>query len=185
MFKAFGADPDGAVVRRLGEPLDPTEAIPGPAIRVGRAGKWVVAIEDGEPPQGVRPDGRPPGQLLAGELQRQRTWDSKGWQEPLAWRAQAIADFSGVQVPPAELRAAEEAWLAIPEPVRGRVALIDAAPVRAHVNALIASGMDDRRIAELSGRVTTGFIDLLLRGFCTEVSVESARSLLVIRDPSV
>lgn len=64
--------------------------------------------------------------------------------------------------------------------MRGRVALIDAAPVRAHVNALIAAGVDDRRIAELSGRVTTGFIDLLLRGFCMQVSVESARSLLVI-----
>lgn len=126
-------------------------------------------------------DGRPPGQLLAGELQEQRTWDSKGWQEPLAWRAQAIADFSGVQVPAAELRAAEEAWLAIPEPVRGRVALIDAAPVRAHVNALIASGMDDRRIAELSDRVTTGFIDLLLRGRLTQISVEDARRLLAIR----
>ena len=86
-------------------------------------------------------------------------------------------------MPAAELRAAEEAWLAVPEPVRGRVALIDAAPVRAHVNALIAFGMDDRRIAELSGRVTTGFIDLLLRGFCTQVSVANARSVLAIPVP--
>jgi len=125
-------------------------------------------------------DGRPGAQLLAGEFQRQRIWDSKGWQEPLVWRAQAIADLSDVQLPAAEVQAAEEAWRAIPEPVRGRVALIDAAPVRAHVNALIASGMDDRQIAELSGRVTTGFIDLLLRGYCTQVSVESARSLLAI-----
>lgn len=125
-------------------------------------------------------DGRPAAQLLAGEFQKQRIWDSKGWQEPLAWRAQAIADFGDVKVPAAELRAAEEAWLAVPEPVRGRVALIDAAPVRAHVNALIASGMDDRRIAELSGRVTTGFIDLLLHGSCTQVSVTNARSVLAI-----
>jgi hypothetical protein len=61
--------------------------------------------------------------------------------------------------------------------------VIDATPVRAHVNALIASGMDDRRIAELSGRVTTGFIDLLLRGFCTQVSVANARSVLAIPVP--
>ena len=130
-------------------------------------------------------DGRPGAQLLAAEFQRQRVWDSKGWQEPLAWRAQAIADLSDVQLPTAEVQAAEAAWLAIPEPVRGRTALIDAAPVRAHVNALIASGMDDRQIADLSGRVTTGFIDLLRRGYCTQVSVESARSLLAIPDPSV
>ena len=128
-------------------------------------------------------DGRPAAQVLAAEFQKQRIWDSKGWQEPLTWRAQAIADLRDVQVPAAELRAAEDAWLAIPEPVRGRVALIDAAPVRAHVSALIASGMDDRRIAELSGRVTTGFIDLLLRGSATQVSVENARSLLVIPVP--
>jgi len=412
VFRAFGADPDEAVVRRLGEPLDPAEAIPGPAVRVGRAGEWVFAIEDWGPPQGVRPevlrrvssagvavavyedigksnhqfgyaadgdviaalitsapthwsgsdpgwfesfardlslaydpdgsgepivlllaesafglsltqadldrplrcarvlpvmadlprrppadkvyrtgdpvidvllkwcdpqalaavaairmrrlmaatgldahpelaaavdaalageaqqpaddgpvgillrriardkaeaedhltslrnrvpppvpvaelqrqaqrgdaaallrfllDGRPAAQLLAGEFQKQRVWDSKGWQEPLAWRAQAIADLSGVQVPAAEVQAAEEAWLAVPEPVRGRAGMIDAAPVRAHVNALIASGMENRRIAELSGRVTTGFLDGLLSGRMTLVPVETARRLLTI-----
>ncbi|MBO0807434.1 MAG: hypothetical protein J2P32_03915, partial [Actinobacteria bacterium] len=127
--------------------------------------------------------GRPAAQLLAGELQRQRIWDAGGWQEPLAWPAQAIGDFGGVEVPAAELRAAEEAWLAEPEPVRGRWGAIDPEPVRAHVSALIAAGMDPRRVAELSGRITTVFIDGLLRRAFGQVGVDDAKSLLLIRAP--
>jgi hypothetical protein len=127
-------------------------------------------------------DGEHPGQLLASELHRQRIWDAKGWQEPLIWRAQAIADFNGVEVPAAELRAAEEAWLADPEPVRGRWGLIAPEPVRAHVSALIAAGMEPGRIAELSG-TSTNLIDLLLRGLLKSVMVKDARHLLTIRAP--
>jgi hypothetical protein len=61
-----------------------------------------------------------PGQILVSEVGGQQAWDAAGWQEPLSWRPQFIADFRDVEVPPAELRAAEDAWLADPKPVRGR-----------------------------------------------------------------
>jgi hypothetical protein len=61
--------------------------------------------------------------------------------------------------------------------------MIDAAPVRGHVSALIAAGMEPHRIAELSGRTTAVFIDTLLRGYIKQVTVEDARSLLTIPVP--
>jgi Family of unknown function (DUF6461) len=125
-------------------------------------------------------DKRPSAQLLVCEIVDQQIWDAKGWQEPLSWRPQAIADLRHVEVPPAELQAAEQAWLAEPEPVRGRWGMIDAGPVRAHVHALIASGMDPGRVAELSGENDV-FIDGLLRGYFDYVDVDEARQLLLIR----
>jgi hypothetical protein len=54
VFAGFGADPAGAVPARLGD------ALPGPGtesgVRVARSGEWLIAIEDGIPPQGTRPE---------------------------------------------------------------------------------------------------------------------------------
>jgi Family of unknown function (DUF6461) len=122
-----------------------------------------------------------PGRILVSELAVQQIWDAKGWQEPLSWRPRFIADFRGVEIPPAELRAAEDAWLADPEPVRGRWALVSPEPVRAHVAALIAAGMEPERIVELAGGVSVHFIDSLLRGALPHVRINDARNLLLIR----
>lgn len=127
-------------------------------------------------------DSRPPGQLLASELWHQQVWDAKGWQKPLSWRPRMIADFGDVQLPNDELRAAEHAWLAVPEPVRGRWGMIDAEPVRAHVRALIDAGMEPTRISELA-RSTPVYIDLLLRGGVKLVNVAEAKRLLEIPLP--
>jgi hypothetical protein len=122
-----------------------------------------------------------PGRILVSEMTNQQIWDAKGWQEPLSWRPRFIADFRDVEIPPAELRAAEDAWLADPEPVRGRWGLINPQPVRAHVAALIAAGMEPERIVELAGDISIYFIDVLLRGTCPHVRVSDARNLLLIR----
>lgn len=122
-----------------------------------------------------------PGRLLVCEMTDQQIWDAKGWQEPLSWRPRFIADFRGVEIPPAELRAAEDAWLADPEPVRGRWGLINPEPVRAHVAALIAAGMEPERIVELAGGISIYFIDGLLRAAFPNISINDARNLLLIR----
>jgi hypothetical protein len=123
-----------------------------------------------------------PGQILTSEVSAQRIWDAKGWQEPLSWRPGFIADFGDVAVPVAELRDAEDAWRAEPEPVRGRWALVEPGPVRAHVAALIEANMAPERIAELAGGgMTVHFIDRLLRGAIPHVRVNDARNLLRIR----
>jgi hypothetical protein len=123
-----------------------------------------------------------PAQILASEVQVQRVWDAKGWQEPLSWRPQFIADFRGTEVPLAELRAAEDAWLADPEPVRGRWAIVSPEPVREHVASLIAAGMEPGRIVELAGGgITVHFIESLLRGAVRLVRISDARNLLLIR----
>jgi hypothetical protein len=122
-----------------------------------------------------------PGRILVSEMTDQQIWDAKGWQEPLSWRPQFIADFRDVEIPPGELRAAEDAWLADPEPVRGRWGLINPEPVRAHVAALIAAGMEPERIVELAGRISIYFIDGLLRGAFPNVTINDARNLLLIR----
>lgn len=122
-----------------------------------------------------------PGRILVSEMTDQQIWDAKGWQEPLSWRPRFIADFRDVEVPPAELRAAEDAWLADPEPVRGRWGLIDPEPVRAHVAALIAAGMEPERIVELAGGISIYFIDRLLRGTFRNIRINDARNLLLIR----
>jgi hypothetical protein len=126
-------------------------------------------------------DRDPPGRILVSEMTDQQIWDAKGWQEPLSWRPRFIADFRDVEVAPAELRAAEDAWLADPEPVRGRWGLINPEPVRAHVAALIAAGMEPERITELAGGITIHFIDGLLRGASPNVMIKDARNLLLIR----
>jgi len=54
-------------------------------------------------------------------------------------------------------------------------------PVRAHVAALIAAGMEPERIVELAGRISIYFIDGLLRGAFPNVSIKDARNLLLIR----
>jgi len=58
VLRAFGADPDEAVLREPGEPVPAPEGMTdaAPVIRVGRVGDWVIVIEEGEPPQGVRPE---------------------------------------------------------------------------------------------------------------------------------
>lgn len=122
-----------------------------------------------------------PAQILACEVQDQQVRDAEGWQEPLSWRPRFIADFRDVEVPPGELRATEDAWLADPEPVRGRWALISPEPVREHVAALIAAGMEPERIVELAGGITITFIDRLLRGAVPNVRINDARNLLLIR----
>lgn len=126
-------------------------------------------------------DGGHPGRILVSEVLGQQIWDAKGWQEPLSWRPRFIADFRDVEIPPAELRAAEAAWLADPEPVRGRWGLISPEPVRAHVAALIAAGTEPGRIVELAGGISINFIDVLLRGALRHVTVKDARNLLLIR----
>lgn len=127
-------------------------------------------------------DSRPPGQLLVSELQNQRVWDSKSWQEPLSWRPRMIADFGEVRVPGDELRAAEQAWLAVPEPVRGRWGMIRADPVKAHLRALLDAGMEPDRIAELA-RCPPVFLDLLLRDGVPFINVPEAKRLLEIPLP--
>lgn len=180
-------DPAGKALRRLAREKEEAERYlamlrnghrpPFPAqelplrVRRGYAARLVRQLLDRDHP----------GQILASELAVQQVWDAKGWQEPLSWRPRFIADFRDVEVPPAELRAAEDAWLADPEPVRGRWALIGPEPVRAHVAALIAAGMEPERIAELAGGVSVHLIDSLLRGALPHVRVNDARNLLLIR----
>jgi hypothetical protein len=47
-----------AVLREPGEPVPTPEGMTdaAPVIRVGQAGDWVIAIEEDEPPQGIRPE---------------------------------------------------------------------------------------------------------------------------------
>ena len=180
-------DPAGKVLRRLAREKEEAERYlamlgnghrpPFPAqelplrVRRGDAARLVRLLLDRDLP----------AQILACEVTDQQIWDAKGWQEPLSWRPRFIADFRDVEVPPAELRAAEDAWLADPEPVRGRWALISPEPVRAHVAALIAAGMEPERVVELAGGITVHFIDGLLRGAVPNVRVNDARNLLLIR----
>lgn len=160
-------------IRNGHQPPFPASELPG-RVRRGEVARLLRLVLDG----------RMPDQLLASELQIQRGWDASGWQEPLSWRRQAIADFSdaGVSVPPDELQAAEEAWLAVPEPVRGRKGMIDAEPVRAHVRDLIDAGMEPARISELAGGSPI-FIDRLLAGTVPQLDVSRAKRLLEIPLP--
>lgn len=180
-------DPAGKVLRRLARekeeaerylamlgnghrPPFPVEELPT-RVRRGYVAQLVRLLLDQDHP----------ARILVSEVTCQQIWDAKGWQEPLSWRPRFIADFRDVEIPPAELRAAENAWLADPEPVRGRWGLINPEPVRAHVAALIAAGMEPQRIVELAGGITIHFIDLLLRGAMPNVSINVARNLLLIR----
>lgn len=180
-------DPAGKVLRRLArvkeeaegyramlvnghQPPFPVEELPL-RVRRGDVARLVRLLLDGDHP----------GRILVSEITDQQIWDAQGWQEPLSWRPRFIADFGDVEIPPAELRAAEDAWLADPEPVRGRWGLISPEPVRAHVAALIAAGMEPERIAELAGGISIYFIDRLLHGAFRHVSVKDARNLLLIR----
>ncbi|MGH3170828.1 MAG: hypothetical protein ACRDN0_33775, partial [Trebonia sp.] len=57
VLRGFGADPDEALVRGPDEPVPAAGGTTdAPVIRVARIGEWVVAIEDGDPPQGIRPE---------------------------------------------------------------------------------------------------------------------------------
>lgn len=180
-------DPAGKVLRRLARakeeaerylamlvnghrPPFPVEELPL-RVRRGYVARLVRLLLDGDHP----------GRILVSEMTEQQIWDAKGWQEPLSWRPRFIADFRDVEIPPAELRAAEDAWLADPEPVRGRWGLISPEPVRAHVAALIAAGMEPERIVELAGGISIYFIDGLLGGAFRHVMVNDARNLLLIR----
>jgi hypothetical protein len=182
-----GEDPAGKALRRLAREKEEAERYLG-MLRNGHrppfpAEELPLRVRRGYAARLVRQllDQDHPGQILVSELAVQQIWDAKGWQEPLSWRPQFIADFRDVEVPPAELRAAEDAWLADPEPVRGRWALISPEPVRAHVAALIAAGMEPERIAELAGGISVHFIESLLRGAPRHVRVNDARNLLLIR----
>jgi Family of unknown function (DUF6461) len=159
-----------ATIRNGHQPPFPAEELPL-RVRRGYVARLVRQLLDQDHP----------GRILVCEIVVQQIWDAKGWQGPLSWRPQFIADFRDVEVPPAELLASEDAWLADPEPVRGRWALIGPEPVREHVAALIAAGMEPERIAELAGGITTHFIDSLLSGRLRHVRVNDARNLLLIR----
>ena len=58
VLRAFGADPDEAVLREPGEPVPAPEGMTdaAPVIRVGQVGDRVIVIEEDEPPQGIRPE---------------------------------------------------------------------------------------------------------------------------------
>jgi hypothetical protein len=159
-----------AMLRNGHRPPFPAEELPL-RVRRGYAARLVRLLLDRDNP----------GQILASEVTDRQIWDAKGWQEPLSWRPRFIADFRDVEIPPAELRAAEDAWLAGPEPVRGRWGLISPEPVRAHVAALIAAGMEPERIVEVAGGITVHFIDGLLRGAMPYIRINDARNLLLIR----
>jgi hypothetical protein len=180
-------DPAGKVLRRLARQKEEAERYRASLVNGHRppfpAEELPLRIRRGYVARLVRLllDRDHPGRILVSEMTDQQIWDAAGWQEPLSWRPRFIADFRDVEVPPAELRAAEDAWLADPEPVRGRWGLINPEPVRAHVAALIAAGMEPERIAELASGITTYFIDGLLRGAFPNVSVNVARNLLLIR----
>jgi hypothetical protein len=180
-------DPAGMVLRRLArlkeeaqnylamlgnghQPPFPVEELPL-RVRRGDAARLVRLMLDRDHP----------GRILVAEMIDQQIWDAKGWQEPLSWRPQFIADFRDVEIPSAELRAAEDVWLADPEPVRGRWGLINPEPVREHVAALISAGLEPERIVELAGGISIHFIDLLLRGALLNVTIKDARNLLLIR----
>jgi len=180
-------DPAGKVLRRLAREMEEAERYlaelpnghrpPFPAeelplrVRRGYVARLVRLLLD-------RDD---PGQILVSEVAVRQIWDAKGWQEPLSWRAGFIADFGDVEIPAAELRAAEDAWLADPEPVRGRWGLIRPEAVRAHVAALIAAGMEPERIVELAGGITIHLLESLLRGAMPYIRIDDARNLLLIR----
>jgi hypothetical protein len=180
-------DPAGKVLRRLAREKEEAERYLAMLVNGHRppfpVEELPVRVRRGYVAQLVRLllDQDHPGRILVSEMTDQQIWDAKGWQEPLSWRPRFIADFRDVEIPPAELRAAEEAWLADPEPVRGRWGLISPEPVRAHVAALIAAGMEPERIVELAGGISIYFLDGLLRGAFPHVGINDARNLLLIR----
>jgi hypothetical protein len=181
------ADPAVKVLRRLAREMDEAQRYRASIVNGHRppypAGEIPVRICRGYAARLVRLllDRDHPGRILVSEMTSRQIWDASGWQEPLSWRLQFIADFRDVEVPAAELRAAEDAWLADPEPVRGRWGLINPEPVGAHVAALIDAGMPPERIAELADGISIYFIDRLLRGVLPHVRVRDARNLLLIR----
>lgn len=180
-------DPAGKVLRRLAREKEEAERYLAELVNGHRppfpVQELPLRVRRGYVAQLVRLllDRDHPGLILVLEMTDQQIWDAKGWQEPLSWRPRFISDFRDVEVPPAELRAAEDAWLADPEPVRGRWGGINPEPVRAHVAALIAAGMEPERIVELAGGISIYFIDGLLRGAFPNVSIKDARNLLLIR----
>ena len=180
-------DPAGKALRRLAREKEEAERYLAMLVNGHRppfpVEELPLRVRRGDVAQLVRLllDRDHPGRILVSEMMYQQVWDAKGWQEPLSWRPRFIADFRDVEIPPADLRAAEEAWLADPEPVRGRWGLISPEPVRAHVAALIAAGIEPERIVELAGGISIHFIDVLLHGPIRHVMVKDARNLLLIR----
>lgn len=114
-------------------------------------------------------------QALAGEIELQRRWQEPGW------RQQAIADLADVQVPPAQLHAAEEAWQA-QQAAPVVIGVVDTGPVASHVQRLIAAGMSPEGIATRAGMTTIG-IDLLVRGVMPHITAHTAQKLLAIDVP--
>lgn len=114
-------------------------------------------------------------QALANELVLQRSW------HPAGWREQALADLASVQVPAADREAAEHTWQVIKD-LPSPAAVTDAGPVRLHVQRLLDSGMNIRRIATLAG-LEPIWLDWILNGSIAEVSGYQASRLLSIRTP--
>ncbi|HEY2266535.1 MAG TPA: DUF6461 domain-containing protein [Streptosporangiaceae bacterium] len=114
-------------------------------------------------------------EALAEEIKLQRRWQEPGW------RQQAIADLADVQVPAAELRAAEEAWQA-QQAAPSVIGVVDAGPVASHVQRLIAAGVSPEDIATRAGMTTIG-IDLLVRGVMPDITARTAHQLLAINVP--
>lgn len=114
-------------------------------------------------------------QALAEEIELQRRWQEPGW------RQQAIADLADVQVPPAQLHAAEEAWQA-QQAAPVVIGVVDTGPVASHVQRLIAAGVSPEDIATRAGMTTIG-IDLLVRGVMPHITAYTAQKLLAIDVP--
>jgi uncharacterized protein DUF6461 len=102
------------------------------------------------------------------------------WQEP-GWRQQAIADLADVQVPPAQLHAAVEAWQA-QRAAPSMIGVVDTGPVASHVQRLIAAGVSSEDIATRAGMTTLG-IDHLVRGVMPHITAHQAQKLLTINVP--
>src|SRR5260370_26089158 len=58
ILRAFGADPDEAVLCEPGEPVPAPEGVTAhaPVIRLRQARDWGIVIQEGEPPQGIPPE---------------------------------------------------------------------------------------------------------------------------------
>ncbi len=116
-------------------------------------------------------------QALVNEMLLQRA------RHPGTWHQQAVDDFADVEVPAADLEAAQRAWEStrhLPDPVTP----VSTDSVREHIQRLLDSGVDKGRIAELAG-MSTGGIDIMMAGHIPAIAGMRARAILLIEpDPS-
>jgi hypothetical protein len=113
-------------------------------------------------------------QALVNEMLLQRA------SHPQTWHQQAVDDLADVEVPAADMEAAERAWEAtrrLPDPVTPT----STDSVREHIQRLLDNGMDKGRIAELGGMTTVG-IDLMMTGRIKVLPGLDARKILLIEE---